>query len=579
MQRFWLSLGVGFSCLLLAAGMEAQQSAPAASPGAAQSLSVPVPRLIRFSGTVREVSGEAARGVVDVTFALYREDWGGEPLWYETQTVEVDAQGRYNVLLGAMHPDGLPMDLFTSGEARWLGIMAGKVEQPRVLLVSVPYALKAADAESLGGRPATAYVASDQLKDQVQSELQGQLADPKVGLRSLEMMVTSPTVTASSGGSEPPALINETEPATFTCNISQNCVTVTQSGTGNVLFAQSSAATAVVTGVRGETASTSGVGVYGFATAGSGATYGVRGQTASTGGYAVYGVATAVTGQTYGLRGDSASTSGRGIFGYATATSGTTYGILGTSASTGGIGLMGQAVAVTGNTIGLRAETRSPTSTGAVIDNLGGGKLISARTTGFVEKFSVDGSGNVTATSFIGSGASLTGVGDITAVTTAAGSGLQGGVTTGAAALSLLTSCGASQVLKFVGSAWQCADDNTTVVPAATLRGINYLAGCDSCTALADTDDQQDFYVNVIGPLTILSIACYTDGGSPSINIQRDDGTPANILAPNLTCTTGGASGTIDPDEATLSVGQKLDFQLITSGGAKRITVAIKAAL
>ena len=33
----------------------------------------------------------------------------------------------------------------------------GEVEQPRGLLVSIPYALKASDAETLGGRPASAY--------------------------------------------------------------------------------------------------------------------------------------------------------------------------------------------------------------------------------------------------------------------------------------------------------------------------------------------------------------------------------------------------------------------------------------
>lgn len=99
-----------------------------------------------------------------MTFALYAVEAGGEALWFETQTVEADAQGRYTVLLGAMHADGLPMDLFTSGEARWLGVSVGKLpEQARVLLVAVPYALKAADADTLGGKPATAFVASDQL--------------------------------------------------------------------------------------------------------------------------------------------------------------------------------------------------------------------------------------------------------------------------------------------------------------------------------------------------------------------------------------------------------------------------------
>jgi hypothetical protein len=37
---------------------------------------------------------------------------------------------------GAMHTEGLPLDLFTSGEVRWLGIQVGveAEQQPRVLL-------------------------------------------------------------------------------------------------------------------------------------------------------------------------------------------------------------------------------------------------------------------------------------------------------------------------------------------------------------------------------------------------------------------------------------------------------------
>ena len=34
----------------------------------------------------------------------------------------------------------------------------GHTEQPRVLLVSVPYALKALDAETIGGKPASAFM-------------------------------------------------------------------------------------------------------------------------------------------------------------------------------------------------------------------------------------------------------------------------------------------------------------------------------------------------------------------------------------------------------------------------------------
>ena len=69
-----------------------------------------------------------------------------------------DAQGRYSVLLGANTTSGMPEEVFTSGEARWLGIQEqGQNEHSRSLLVSVPYALKAGDAETLGGLPASAY--------------------------------------------------------------------------------------------------------------------------------------------------------------------------------------------------------------------------------------------------------------------------------------------------------------------------------------------------------------------------------------------------------------------------------------
>jgi len=49
--------------------------------------------------------------------------------------------------------------------------------------------------------------------------------------------------------------------------------------------------------------------------------------------------------------------------------------------------------------------------------------------------------------------------GDITSVTTAVGSGLQGGVSAGDAMLSLLTTCATNQVLKWSGSVWACATD------------------------------------------------------------------------------------------------------------------------
>ena len=118
-----------------------------------------VPRLIRFAGTAKDMDGKPLTGTVGITFLLYSDQQGGSPLWLETQNVQPDSSGRYSVQLGATLPDGLPSDVFNSVEARWLGVqISGQTEQPRVLLLSVPYALKAGDAETVGGLPASAFM-------------------------------------------------------------------------------------------------------------------------------------------------------------------------------------------------------------------------------------------------------------------------------------------------------------------------------------------------------------------------------------------------------------------------------------
>ncbi len=152
MKRFLYSPSVLAGILLLGSLLSAQQSAVSTSAAAV------VPRLVNFSGKAID-QGKAVAGVTGITFAIYNEESDGSPLWLETQNVQADSKGNYSVQLGATKSEGLPLDLFTSGEARWLGVrINGGEEQPRVLLLSVPYALKAADAQTLGGLPASAFL-------------------------------------------------------------------------------------------------------------------------------------------------------------------------------------------------------------------------------------------------------------------------------------------------------------------------------------------------------------------------------------------------------------------------------------
>ncbi len=129
------------------------------SAALSQTQSGEIPRVIRYSGTLTHVDGTPRTGTVGMAFSIYADDKTTVPLWQQVQTVTADQAGRYTVLLGAASAEGLPDALFADNTARWLGIrVENEQEQPRVLLAAVPYALKAADAETLGGKPLSAFV-------------------------------------------------------------------------------------------------------------------------------------------------------------------------------------------------------------------------------------------------------------------------------------------------------------------------------------------------------------------------------------------------------------------------------------
>lgn len=134
-------------------------SVHAQQPVATNTNNVVVPPLISFNGVLNDANGRPITGTVSVTFLLYKDSQGGSPAWMESQSVRPDQTGHYSVMLGSTSTQGLPTEIFGAGEAHWLAVqVAGEAEQPRVLMVAVPYALKAADAQTLGGLPASAFV-------------------------------------------------------------------------------------------------------------------------------------------------------------------------------------------------------------------------------------------------------------------------------------------------------------------------------------------------------------------------------------------------------------------------------------
>jgi hypothetical protein len=118
-----------------------------------------VPTLVNFTGVLTASTGKPLTNITGVTFSLYAEQAGGAPLWLETQNVQPDVTGHYSIMLGSTSSQGMPANWFATGQARWLEVQPqGQDPQPRVMLLSVPYALKAEDAQTLGGKPASSFM-------------------------------------------------------------------------------------------------------------------------------------------------------------------------------------------------------------------------------------------------------------------------------------------------------------------------------------------------------------------------------------------------------------------------------------
>lgn len=131
----------------------------------------------------------------------------------------------------------------------------------------------------------------------------------------------------------------------------------------------------------------------------------------------------------------------------------------------------------------------------------------------------------------------------------------------------------------------QIANDAVTrdkVSASLRTRLATFLLGKDNGPLLVDADDQASIFVNRLGSgVTITEVHCESDSGTPSINVQRDDGTPANILLSNLLCSSSGAATTaFNGSEASIVNGNSIDFVMVAAGGvAKRLTVTIRYTL
>lgn len=116
------------------------------SVGAASDAGAQVPHVMNYQGRLSD--GDApASGVYSVTFTLHTRASGGEQVWSEPHEVTV-TDGVFNVLLGSTTP--LSPDILAARDSLYLGMRVSDVElTPRLLLASTPFAVRAAEAETV----------------------------------------------------------------------------------------------------------------------------------------------------------------------------------------------------------------------------------------------------------------------------------------------------------------------------------------------------------------------------------------------------------------------------------------------
>ena len=124
-----------------------------------------VPLVLAHEGQLLDENDRPLAGTQQLKFTLYDisnpvNGSAGTDLWHETYAATVDVFGRYSVILGDDSGGKAPLTaaVFPAGADRWLQISVNGVDlAPRLRIGSVPFALLASDAATVGGQAPSAF--------------------------------------------------------------------------------------------------------------------------------------------------------------------------------------------------------------------------------------------------------------------------------------------------------------------------------------------------------------------------------------------------------------------------------------
>lgn len=168
----------------------------------AASASASVPSVLSFTGTVSDTEGRPVDDATyDVTFRIFDAPNAGTEVWVEPLSLPT-LGGVFTALLGA---GAVPLDpaAFDAGQV-WLEVEAeGDVLEPRLKIVSVPYALLAATAETARSVECTGCIDAGQIDaTAVQLRVAGSCAggESVIAVNMDGSVSCAPGVTLAGGG-------------------------------------------------------------------------------------------------------------------------------------------------------------------------------------------------------------------------------------------------------------------------------------------------------------------------------------------------------------------------------------------
>lgn len=302
-----------------------------------------IPRIINYQGWLLGADeAPVPEGDYKITFRLYDES--ETPLWTEVHNQIFVAGGLFHVILGTVEPLDLPFD-----QPYFLGIQVGNDPelQPRMMMTSAAYSLRAEDANTVGGISAST------------------TPEPNT-LLSLDSNGTFPSSVLPADVSGD--YLRKNVPDTTTSSSYGEILRVVNAGAGHGIVGSCNSLGVIgashSAGVYGEAANTNqdeiNYGGYFISKGGQGS--GVFGGATGGAGRGVYGEATGNNGQ--GVRGYAPGTNGVGVYGVGST------GVRGESSS--GDGVIGESTAenksgVYGhNTNGVGVKGRSDNNDGIV---------------------------------------------------------------------------------------------------------------------------------------------------------------------------------------------------------------------